>query len=395
MNGRRTITLFMATALLGSACSCHGKHREPSSGDAGGPAPEFRADTYNGGLGPGFMKLATPRIPAVAQGVAALDSDVLCLQEIWTVEAADAVAAALDAAGMDRWAEDTTGENETGKDVCTAEQIQPMVDCVAANCADVVGEDVTLCAVKKCQAPAALLYLMAAPCLNCVLAQPGKQPDEIRSVCVDGNGASRLYSGRNSMILASRYIMTHREALRLPSSGANRVALMATIVGYGDTPIEVGCVHLSAKGAIPPTEPGFKDWDAERLAQFTMVSDRLKARANGRPTLLLGDMNIPADPTAELYAKALAMGFQDPAADAAPPFCSSCKDNLLKGDGTATGGSLIDHVLTRDLGSALHPVGASRFLDQPVTVIGHDGNPVVTHPSDHYGVRVTFAAGGK
>lgn len=392
MNGRRTIPVFITSVFLVSACNGCSHHVAPPA-DAGGPMPsELHADTYNGGLGPGFMKLATPRIPAVVEGVASLDSDVLCLQEIWTAGAAAAVTDALEGAGMETYAEDTTGENETGKDVCTAEQIQSMVDCVAANCADVVGEDVTLCAVKQCQGAAAILYLMAPQCLNCVLAQPGEQPEEIRSVCVDGGGASRLYGGRNSMLLASRYALTHREALRLPSSGANRVALLATLEGYGTTPIEIGCVHLSANGRIPPTETRFKDWEAERLAQFTMVSDRLKERAEGRPTLFLGDMNFGTG-NAEFYAAALGMGFQDPAAAADPPFCSSCKGNLLKGDGTATGGTLIDHVLTRDLGDALHPVGAERFLDEPVTVTGHDGNPVVTHPSDHYGVRVTFAGG--
>jgi endonuclease/exonuclease/phosphatase family metal-dependent hydrolase len=204
------------------------------------------------------------------------------------------------------------------------------------------------------------------------------------------------------MVLASRYEMKSTEALRLPSSGANRVALIATLEGWDDVPIEIGCIHLSANGAVPPTA-GFPSWDAERLAQFDAVSARLKERAKGRPTLLMGDMNFGkangptvTDNKRPLYDHAVELGFASPAADASPAFCSSCKSNLLKDGAAGTDtGTLIDHVLMRDLGNVMHPTGAARHLIEPVTVTGYHGEPVVTHPSDHYDVSVTFAHGAE
>lgn len=360
----------------------------------------FTAVTYNAGLAPGFVALSTPRIPAVAEAAGSLDVDLLCLQEVWTEKAANAVGGALEESGMMVFTHDTTGMGETGDDRCTIEEIQPAAECALKECSGLPKEDVSDCVVEKCTEAAVVMYFYAPKCLNCVIAQPGRSVDEIISVCVDGPGASRLYGGRNSMILASRHEMRDKEAMDLPSSGANRVALMATVIIGGVGKVEVGCVHLSADGPIPPTHPGFITWDSEREAQFRMVSDRLDERAQGRPTLLLGDMNfgkangaaVKAN-NAELWGMTEELGFFSPAADADPPLCSACLDNSVSTGEEGEADSLIDHVFTRDIGSVFSAWTARRYFDQKVGITGHDGDPVMTHPSDHYGVGVTFTCG--
>ena len=62
----RTITVFLVLTNLTSA----------NTG--------LKLTTYNAGLAHTFVKYATERVEKVAEGLAQLDSDVICLQEVWT-----------------------------------------------------------------------------------------------------------------------------------------------------------------------------------------------------------------------------------------------------------------------------------------------------------------------
>ncbi|HTK60196.1 MAG TPA: hypothetical protein VL283_03255, partial [Candidatus Baltobacteraceae bacterium] len=285
------------------------------------------------------------------------------------------------------------GEEETGSDVCAPGELDDAMACARANCGGVPDVDASRCAADACQIEAIGIYAHARGCFNCLVASAGKSLDEIAATCDGGPGASRLYGGENGVLLASRFPLIDVEALRLPSSGANRVALFATIEAPGGFTIEVVCTHLSSSNLIPPTDPRFATWAEEQLAQVDLIEDRLRARSGGRLSLLMGDLNSGPEVEGHLEATDVEawdaltdFGFGDPAADADPPVCSRCEGNLLN---PTENHLLIDHVMTLDAPAVeWKPLCAHAVMNEPVTVTDAGGASVSTSMSDHFGTLV-------
>lgn len=371
---------------------------EPSPPHACEPgAPEFTAVTYNVGLAPGMVHYASPRSPHVAAAVAGLDFDALCLQEVWLDRDQRAIIEALRVPAGHVLTMDTEGFGESPDDACEDEHLAPVLACVRERCGDAPTEETTLCALDHCRDELTSLYLWHGKCLNCLAASVGLSADEIAAACTGGNRASRVYGGRNGVMLMSRFPLERRETLLLPSSGGNRVALFARINVPDIGPVELACTHISSPQRIPPMHSGYGTWQEEQSAQLRQISDRLAARAVGMPALFFGDMNFGQEngdavsaSSREVWVEANRLGFQSPAAFAEPPLCSACGDNALRGYPST--GYLLDHVMIRNPQSspALVACGSRRLLDGPASVRGYDGELITTHLSDHFAISVTF-----
>jgi endonuclease/exonuclease/phosphatase family metal-dependent hydrolase len=352
---------------------------------------ESVAVTFNAALGPGLdVPHVGARIGPVSEAVVEMPWDVLCLNEIWTDEAAAAILARLGLPDSHAFSHDTRGRNEDPADRCAPGELDDGLDCIRRECPGLPDEDLSRCALDRCRAEGFSLLVKNRDCFDCVVASAGQSVEGIAQTCY-GSGASKLYGGRNGVILVSRSPLRDTEAIELPSSYANRVALFAT-VDVGGRAIEVACTHITAaRDLIPPTETEFADWNQEMIAQIALASERLEARAGGRPQLLLGDLNtgpsfdgdmdIDAEP---VWNSILASGFLSPAATSRPSICSRCRGNLIA---PTDGRLLIDHVLTRQL-DGLAPSCAAQAFDAPVTVIDSTGSPIMTNLSDHYGIAV-------
>lgn len=372
--------------------------------------PGLTATTYNVGLAPGVVPLATPRIAAVAEEVAKLrDTGLVCLQEVWTEAARDAIVAAL---GLpeDRmyWVETQgMGEEPPGSNVCRRGEIAPVADCVRERCASLADpEETTLCARQACHRQLLALHLKGGgDCLDCLAASVGLGLEEIEARCTrPAPGATRAYGGRNGVMLISRWPLVKRAWEMLPASYSNRVALYATVAVPDREPIEVACTHVSTWNELPPAlkdDAGilmFPDWTQEMNRQVRSISATLAKRADGRPQLFLGDMNAgPSIGRAirgtmpSVWRTIVSLGFSSPAARAAVPFCSTCEGNSFRSPDA--GNYLIDHVLVRDPvgGSRLTPACARPVLDgRHLRMFRGYGSLVEAHLSDHYGVSVTF-----
>ncbi len=357
------------------------------------PAAALTALTFNTGLGPGLdVKYPTPRIPLVAQAVAAAPWDILCLDETWLDVDHDAVLAALNLPADQIVTGDTRGQNEDPADRCLSGELDNGLACMRSKCGGVPDEDVTMCAKDQCQTEGFELYVNAPHCFQCVIASAGLSANAIAQTC-NGAGASRMYGGRNGVILASRLPISNAEWIPLPSSDANRVGLFATVDVHG-TPVEVACTHLTGNvDIIPPSNHQFPTWYDEMKTQIDLISKRLAERARGGPQFFLGDLNNGPKYTGdmvpdgqEVWNEIAAQGFTSPAAETVPPTCSRCDDNLIS---PTTGRYLIDHVLTRG-NDAFAPVCAARAMDQPVTLTDLQGNTVTTNLSDHDAITVRF-----
>ncbi len=390
---------YLACVLLAVLCGCATPRTQLLRPFPVGPSaetPDIRVATFNAGLAPGITSLYSRRLQPISEALSRLDADVICLQEVWTDEARQAAIEGLGLPPENVFYADTAGENETGQDVCTADEIAGALSCAKEKCVGEPAEELGICAYDKCRWPATWLYLRSRSCLNCLAASAGLPADQVYAQCVSKGGASRLYGGRNGVILASRWPLQDREALRLPSSAANRVALLARVKPPGLPAVEVACTHLSAKNRVSPTDPRFDDWEDEMSAQLSQISTRLAARGGRRPQMLIGDLNFGQrhDPDVSAVAwpvwkTAADLGLASPAEYAEPPVCSWCRGNRLNGAGHDC---LIDHVLVRrsQVGVRLAPIGVRQIFNQPIRVRGWRGEAIETNLSDHYGIEVDF-----
>src|SRR5688572_23808934 len=368
----------------------------PAVAACDGVAADLTAVTWNTGLGPGMVSHSTPRAPHVAEAIAASDFDVLCLQEVWTAPDQARILGSLGLSPRRVLTFDTTDLQQDAAARCDRGGLTSLAACAQRECGDVPVEEQTLCALRSCERQLLGIYLSDRECLDCLTAGVGKSVREIVRTC-ENEGMSRVYDGRNGIILASRWRLYDKDVMVLPATGANRVALFARVDVPGRGPVELACTHISSPQRISPRRSGFDDWQDEQSAQVRLIAERLRERASdGVPQLFLGDINAgPAlgddifASSSRVWDEVVRLGFTSPAADLVPPFCSVCRENSLRGGAP---GKLIDHALVFDPpgGATLAPRCIDRPFDAPVTVTGPGGERIRTHLSDHYGVRVRF-----
>jgi hypothetical protein len=361
-----------------------------------GPASEFKVLTYNVGLAPGLVPLSTPRIPHVAKAIADSDADVICLQEAWKPDAIEALRAVTGATPDRFFVGDTAGENEDRDDQCGSGHLNALAACARKYCSGVPDEDMALCALENCKASGIRLYLFHRSCLNCVVSQVGNGIDEIRQTCTD-RPSSRVYGGGNGIVMISRHPLLDREVVRLRSSNANRVALLARVEVPGRGSVQVGCTHLSAPAPTSPSHPDFDSWDEEKTSQLKDAMDALERRGPGQPHILALDGNfgpgygsviLPSDP--QLWNYAQRRGYWSiGAALMDPPLCTSCASNPLRKRNPRN--YMLDHILIHkgSCGNAFVPTAVRRMFVDPVTVDAY-GKRWRTTLSDHYGIEATF-----
>jgi endonuclease/exonuclease/phosphatase family metal-dependent hydrolase len=371
---------FLSVACV-AALSC-------SSSDS--PPPQVAVVNFNAGLATGYVDYAAERQPLIGPAIAALDADVVCLQEVWSQEAADAILAATASAFPYHYLEVTKGEEGGGgTPACTVDEVQPLKACVEANCGGVAPGELAGCAVTNCKDK---VDALPSACTTCIAANIGKAIDEILGACTTSS-ASYTYDGRNGLLLLSRHPLSGTEYKRLDSYLIVRVVLHAVVATPTLGSLDVFCTHLTADlGASVKYAGKAASWGAEQGAQIDVMTAWVAERATAHAGLavVLGDTNCgPAhDPgvTAafpENHAKFAAAGWADPYGDDPATPCTFCGANPLVGDDTS---ELIDHAFV--VGAVpTTEYEATRVLDQPVTLtIG--GAPVESRLSDHYGVRV-------
>jgi endonuclease/exonuclease/phosphatase family metal-dependent hydrolase len=355
---------------------------------------ELNVVTFNAAIAPGMNSWSTPRLPHVTEALASLDYDVLCLQEVWPYQAAEAVAAALGKPTSHMVYADTRGMHQTGDDSCSPSAVRGLAECARRECGGVADEDMAICAVDKCTGTLTTLYLFDRGCFNCMAASVGKSIDETVAMCTAPGGASRLYGGTNGIMLVSRWPVEAPAALDLPSSGANRVALFARVRPPGREPIEVACTHISSPQRVSPTYPGFHDWESEQSEQIRLISGLLAERGGDRPQLLVGDLNVSRNwleggsgQSRSVFWLTQRLGFISPGVYVKPDLCSACRGNSFRGDSSKS--HLIDHVMVRDPegGATVEPVCAEKLFTEQVDVSAY-GQTRRMHISDHYGIRV-------
>ncbi len=381
----RTVRPIITCALvvLAAAGGCD------DGGDATAPAAAtLRLTTWNAGLADGFVPYTPERRPLAIAAIAAIDADVVCLQEVWQDADVDAVIDGAAATFPHTYHVATNDDASVGlPPACTPGEAGPLKVCVEAGCS--AAPDLADCALSKCGPE---FQATSLGCQTCMAANIALTIPEIFQACALGS-SQFTFAGRNGLILLSRTPLKQPTMTVLESFLVKRAVISAQV----DTPagaLPVLCTHLSAGLAQVKYAGKAASWEAEQAEQVVAVRALVAsvADADGR-AVVMGDTNSgPAiapdiDGEAEAnYVQLVGSDLVDPWVAQADRTCTWCADNPLTG--YPKGGTLIDHVLLRGGAKLATNATATRILDGPIEV-EHDGAKVTVRLSDHYGVSVT------
>ncbi|MGM0575836.1 MAG: endonuclease/exonuclease/phosphatase family protein [Myxococcota bacterium] len=351
------------------------------SDDGGGP--EAAVTTWNVGLARGFVDYADQRLPHVVDTAAAMDADVLCLQEVWTQEDIDAITQGAAEAYPHGFYEITTAEGGSTEPACTQAEADSLGACAEENCADVDPGELAGCVLGSCSTE---WDASSAECQGCLVSNLGDPLDVIFEACTTAGG-SFSYDGHNGLLLLSRHPFDATEHLVMDSTTVQRAALHATVDLPGLGTSDVYCTHLAADLQDLAYTGDHGSWAGENLYQAETLVDWIASTAATPQVFVAGDFNsgpaIAPDIEAEIpeaYQAFIDDGFSSPFSEGAEPLCTYCADNTLIDD--AAPDVLIDHVFVKGAEASAERVGTD------TVEIDSDQETVETHVSDHFGVRV-------
>jgi endonuclease/exonuclease/phosphatase family metal-dependent hydrolase len=398
-------TLLSATViLLLSACSDSNNNNNKNKINA------ITVTSYNMGLALNFVPYTQERLVANEALIADYDSDVICMQEVWLEEHVDAIEQAL---GADYPYIYTVEPEQVFSETaaCTNEEIAGFADCAETQCPGFSGNDLVDCGLAQC---GAFLGDLSPSCVDGLFGAVGI-PDitiELLVETVTQPVGKFAFDGSLGLILASKYELLAREFQDFidDSSGNHRGALYAEIEVNKETHV-LGCTHPTANlsATIDYPESGkYGSWEGEnRFMQEQMIAF-VNDKAGDKPIFFGGDFNcsianasngVDADfpDNCQLW---LTDGFTDPAADQLP--CTFCEDENLvlqggQGEQKEEGSenTLLDHVFVKNLETS-DAIVAERVFDDPVSIealvppseLEPEDSPMLTHPSDHFGVEL-------
>lgn len=366
--------------------------------DGGGPAPAnattLRISTFNAGLLPTFVPLTDERVPVVASAVAGLETDVLCLQEVWRSGDAAAVSAALSQSFGSVFVAPPRQKLSSAAPVCSSSDLDGVVSCAVSECL-LAGIGVFECLVGTCHDSLEQLGASNPQCAEAITAQTGRSISEIfdiqNELFSEQPAGLFAFGGSPGIILAAKRPLENIQVLDFfdASTTSRRVAVFAT-VNVNGVLHRVGCTHLQSNldGLIPYTGR-FGSWAGEQRAQAERMIAFADGYGGGDPQYLAGDFNCgftaggvnsELEENCALFSNA---GFADPVrTQLGCTFCAGNLLNVLNASLVESRDVQLDHVFTRN--AIYSGQLAERVLDAVVSAGGQQVNV-----SDHFGVRLS------
>jgi len=356
------------------------------------PAAPVTVATFNAGLAKGFVPYTDERAVVTTDAIAALEVDLLCVQEVWRPEDVTRLQGALaERLPHQHVLPPDPGEGGTDGPPCTETELDPLQSCAETNCADATVDELTGCILSACNPE---FSATSSSCSSCLAANIGGTFEQIRFTCTNDASGGYAYGGSFGIGLFSR-AEPLEEAHHVFASSYNRRAVLYAKLDTPQGELNVFCTHLSAVFAdIPhPHAADGMTWEAEQATQLQEFLSFAEEKAAGGPILLLGDLNtgpakdgIAAEAPAN-YALLEAAGFTTDYLAPDAPLCTFCSTNLLVGGADDDASVIIDHVLHRGLDRT---VVTERILSAPVELtVG--GAPKQAHLSDHFGLKATIS----
>ena len=434
--------------LDGTLCNAGGG---PGSGTCqNGACTGVTIETYNVALAGAFIPYEQERRQVLPQAIAAAESDILCLQEVWNEADKDAIRAA--AIGnfpyiiwfvddLDTQLDDPTDQNgqvpppyttvpcpddvEVQPGLTIADQMNAAIDCVRDGqdlqgnyCSTIPGSDQgrttsTDCAAEACLFEVGDLVFGTAQqqrCYACLATQlPTDTFGTIRQRCPTVINQELAFQGQNGVMILSRYPLTNAVNWVIPGTWNRRVILSATAELPNGTGLDVFCNHLTPifsgitfpyTGQYGDGMSGANGWEAEQFLQAEKLIAHVQKVSGNKPAVILGDLNAGRGyfddpnnlifPEGEATLNLLEGTFTPAYATNYTPACTFCQDNPVAGverEGTVW----IDHIQMYNLPASAVTV-TERTFDQPVLSVPDGNGGTMDIPlSDHYGMRSVIA----
>jgi endonuclease/exonuclease/phosphatase family metal-dependent hydrolase len=417
-----------------------------SAGKAGGttcedtnPALDVKLDTFNVALAGNFIPYEKERRQPIVDALAALDSDVVCLQEVWEQSDKELIANAVKAkfphAFFVKHDLETALDDATDADgkvppapttpPCTDDEVAGVVakfdsavDCLRDNCPTdaALGENAetisSSCATSKCASKALSLMNSSKRCYGCLLPQmPTATFATMRNECKTNPKAGLAFGGQNGVMLLSKHPLEDTGAVVLPGTWNRRALLKARASLPNGGKLQVYCHHFTPifKGSLYPytglygAGPDANGWVNEQLLHAKkMVELAKKENASCTPTVLLADVNasraypnatppIPAEGVGTLdqlesyFTHGIAAGYT--------PACTYCKGNENVADNDTGGDQWIDHIHVLNVDPSKIKSTTLLFTEKSVDVKNAEGASIKVELSDHYGLRTVLSLG--
>ena len=350
-----------------------------------GSTPSGSFVTYNAGLAVGFVPGSVERQNSVAQAIAGIDADVICVQEVWLDEQVTAVTSAASNTFPNTYFPAKQPE-VLPEPACPDGQLDTLLQCATDNCEGVCQDDLLNCIFDNCQFPFALL---PQECMRCTMANVGGTIDDVVEACTTQT-VGFAYGGSFGTGLLSRHPLRNVEE-KVFESTTNRRAAIHAVVEMPKGDVDVYCTHLTASFDTIPYPRPEGSWSEEQTTQIEELRAWIDETAVN-PVVALGDFNVGPSGDGLVAEEAANYGLLSDGYDV--PFldlvgdCTFCGSNPL----VALGGDdqtseLIDHVLVKGWDEPTY--AAERVLDgdleHPVC-----GTDITGAYSDHYGVRVSI-----
>jgi endonuclease/exonuclease/phosphatase family metal-dependent hydrolase len=346
--------------------------------------------TFNAGLAYGYVLYAEERQPLIGTGVAGVEADVVCMQEVWLPEDMDdLLSAASSTFPYSYWENTYDPEANTGPAACIESETADLLACVNANCLD--APSLSDCVLANCPTEFGTLASANPDCVNCLVANLSHTVEEIFDTC-HSESKEFLYEAANGVAILSRWELRDTAHLVMDSTFNKRLVLFARTENDAGESVALFCTHLTPEFDGVPYTGDLGSWQEEQAHQIGQIMTFIDEQAQeGEMIVFMADTNngpelpsIDAD-LPENYALITDAGFVDPYAEAESPLCTYCAENPLNVDMTRN--AYIDHVFFKNPPSSA-TYEPFRIIDGVLTLETDDGTLDVRH-SDHYGSAVT------
>ncbi len=414
----RIIRFFVVPLLVLGACG--------SSDSSDRDAVDVTIDTFNVALAGAFIPYEAERRQPLAEAIAEMDSDLVCLQEVWTQAdkelIRDTAIANFPHSVLFETALDTPVNDDTDQmgevppapttvpcpdieapegGVTIADQMNAAVDCVVEFCSTDDGyTESASCASQNCVGAVFPLLTGDAQqqrCYACVVTQlPTSKLADIGTSCTTVVNQDLAFEGQNGVMILSRYPLSNAENWVIPGTWNRRVIVRATATLPNGASLDAYCNHLTPifddftfpyTGQYGDGKTGAAGWEAEQYLQAQKLIAFVQDRSGDSPAVILGDFNTGrAYPDQGISEEGEAtLGLLEasfPAALAADyePLCTFCEDNPVTDSASSV---WIDHILLNGLTSDAVQSTVRTFDEAVVPVGGDELVPL----SDHYGLR--------
>lgn len=360
----------------------------------------LRLTTFNAGLAHTFVLHAEQRVDKIVEELNKLDTDVICLQEVWTKKDRKKLEKGLKKNFPHAFKMKIKQTRSKRKPTCKIKELfgeGKFVQCMKDQCSGLSGDAFTSCIINKCGTALENLKNSNRECAQGLMAQVGKSTlGSLWAVLNPFVAAGQYtYKGSTGLMILSKLPLEKTGVLDFSDiSFLSRRAALKAVVKKNGRENQLYCTHLTANlDGTAPYAGALSGYREENLSQVDrMIKD---SQESDIPTFLLGDFNcskknVSADVEGEFEEsckKFSDAGFKDPI-DEINPECTFCRTNNLVNEGNDPHGyanKILDHIFTK----GMYTDNAEVVMKQKVKIKLKD-KEIDSNLSDHFGVTVNL-----